>query len=102
MHLLSRRVLPIPLLLALVFAVPFSGMAQSSAASETAKKSAVPYAATSEVKPPAQLLDDEELTELSRRNQDPGPEVKGGALSNEHLTYIAIALAAAVLVLVLK
>jgi len=50
----------------------------------------------------AQLLDEEELPVLSQRNQNPGPEVRGGALSNEHLTYIVIALAAIVLVLVLK
>ena len=50
----------------------------------------------------AQLLDDEEIAALSQRNQNPGPEVRGGALSNEHLTYIVIALAAIVLVLVLK
>ena len=50
----------------------------------------------------AQLLDEEEIAVLSQRNQNPGPEVRGGALSNEHLTYIVIALAAIVLVLVLK
>ena len=50
----------------------------------------------------AQLLDQEEIATLSQRSQDPGPEVRGGALSNEHLTYIVIALAAIVLVLVLK
>ena len=55
-------------------------------------------AATSE----AQLLDEDEIAALSQRNQNPGPEVRGGALSNEHLTYIVIALAAIVLVLVLK
>jgi len=49
-----------------------------------------------------QFLDEEELAALSQRNQNPGPEVRGGALSNEHLTYIVIALAAIVLVLVLK
>jgi hypothetical protein len=54
--------------------------------------------ATSEPK----FLDEEELAALSQRNQNPGPEVRGGALSNEHLTYIVIALAAIVLVLVLK
>jgi len=52
--------------------------------------------------PEAQLLDDEEIAALSQRNQNPGPAVRGGALSNEHLTYIVIALAAIVLVLVLK
>ena len=50
----------------------------------------------------AQLLDEDEIAALSQRNQNPGPEIRGGALSNEHLTYIVIALAAIVLVLVLK
>jgi hypothetical protein len=49
-----------------------------------------------------QFLGEEEIVALSQRNQNPGPEVRGGALSNEHLTYIVIALAAIVLVLVLK
>src|SRR5258705_13174155 len=49
-----------------------------------------------------QFLDEEEIAALSQRNQNPGPEVRGGALSNEHLTYIVIALAAIVLLLVLK
>lgn len=52
--------------------------------------------------PQAQLLDQEEIAALSQRNQNPGPEVRGGALSNEHLTYIVIALAAIVLVLILR
>ena len=50
----------------------------------------------------AQLLEEEEIAELAQRNRNPGPEVRGGVLSNEHLTYIVIALAAIVLVLVLK
>ena len=50
----------------------------------------------------AQLLDDDEIAALSQRSQNPGPEVRGGALSNEHLTYIVIDLAAIVLVLILK
>jgi len=49
-----------------------------------------------------QLLDEEEIAALSQRNKNPGPEVRGGALSNEHLTYVVIALAAIVLVLILK
>jgi len=49
-----------------------------------------------------QLLTDEELTELSARAKEPGPAVVGGALSNLHLTYIVIALATAVIILVLK
>ena len=54
------------------------------------------------VVPEAQLLQQDELAALSTRNEEPGPEVRGGALSNEHLTYIVIALAAIVLVLILK
>lgn len=50
----------------------------------------------------AQPLNDQELAELAKRAQQPGPEVTGGALSNEHLTYIVIALAAAVIVLIAK
>ena len=49
-----------------------------------------------------QALSEEESSELSQRAEEPGREVSGGALSNLHLTYIVIALAAAVLVLVLK
>ena len=52
------------------------------------------------VKP--QPLSEEESAKLAARAQQPGPEVAGGALSNLHLTYIVIALAAAVLVLVLR
>jgi hypothetical protein len=48
------------------------------------------------------LLTADELSELSARAEEPGPEVVGGSLSNEHLTYIVIALAAAVIVLIAK
>jgi hypothetical protein len=51
---------------------------------------------------PAQPLSAEEEKELAQRDEEPGPEVAGGALSNLHLTYIVIALAAAVIVLILK
>ena len=44
----------------------------------------------------------EERAELAKRAEDPGPAVAGGSLSNEHLTYIVIALAAAVIVLIAK
>jgi hypothetical protein len=73
---------------------------QSDVAADSARPTVSPAqrAATSE----ARLLDDEEVAALSQRNQTPGPEVRGGSLSNEHLTYIVIALAAIVLVLVLK
>ncbi len=49
-----------------------------------------------------ELLSEDELAELSQRAEEPGPEVAGGALSNEHLTYIVIAIAAAVIVLIAK
>jgi len=51
---------------------------------------------------PPQLLDDDELEQLAQRNDEPDQAIAGGALSNLHLTYIVIALAAAVFVLVLK
>jgi len=47
-------------------------------------------------------LSAEEDVSLAARTEEPGPEVAGGALSNLHLTYAVIALAAIVLVLVLK
>jgi hypothetical protein len=47
------------------------------------------------------LTQQEELA-LAARNENPGPEVAGGAWSNQTLTYVVIALAAAVAVLVLK
>jgi hypothetical protein len=50
----------------------------------------------------AQLLDDEELARLAARAVALEKDFAAGALSNEHLTYIVIALAAAVLVLILK
>lgn len=50
----------------------------------------------------AQPLSEEEEAALLARAEDPGPEVAGGALSNLHLTYAVIALAAIALVLVLK
>jgi hypothetical protein len=59
-------------------------------------------AAPTDGAPPGQLLSEEESAEWQARAEEPGDEVTGGALSNEHLTYIVIALAAAVLVLVLK
>src|SRR5262245_44281687 len=48
------------------------------------------------------VMDDEELSQLAGRVQAAQKEMVAGELSNEHLTYIVIALAAAVLVLVLK
>lgn len=65
-------------------------------------------AATAEAKnqtPPApqpQAFSEEEAAALDARAQEPGEDVAGGALSNLHLTYAVIALAAIVLVLIAK
>ena len=48
------------------------------------------------------VMDDDELSQLAGRVQVAQKEMVGGSLTNEQLTYIVIALAAAVLVLVLK
>jgi hypothetical protein len=52
--------------------------------------------------PPPQAFSEEEEAALEARAEEPGPEVAGGALSNLHLTYAVIALAAIVLVLIAK
>lgn len=49
-----------------------------------------------------EALSAEELKQLEQRAEEPSREVVGGALSNLHLTYIVIALAAAVIVMVAK
>jgi hypothetical protein len=45
------------------------------------------------------LLDDGELTRLADRARGIDSDLKAGALTNEHLTYIVIALATAVIVI---
>lgn len=50
----------------------------------------------------AQPLSAEEEASLMARAEEPDPEVAGGALSNQQLTYAVIALGAIALVLVLK
>lgn len=81
-----------------------TGQPAREAAAEVVRDSEEPGPAGSGAEAPAapQTLGDEELAELSERAEDPGEEVVGGALSNEHLTYIVIALAAAVIVLIVK
>lgn len=49
-----------------------------------------------------QLMDSHETAELAARSEQPGEEVVGGALTTQQLTYIVIALAAAVIVLIAK
>lgn len=52
--------------------------------------------------PQPQEFSKEEAAALDARAEEAGPEVAGGALSNLHLTYAVIALAAIVLVLIAK
>lgn len=74
--------------------------AQTAAAKSAEASVASPRVANPERGP--RPFDADELADLSARAEQPAPEVVGGALSNEHLTYIVIALAAAVIVLIAK
>jgi hypothetical protein len=60
-----------------------------------------PVAVTADPTPAKQMLDEEEAAELAKRSEEPGTEVAGGALTNQQLTYVVIALATAVIVLLL-
>lgn len=75
-------------------------VSESATAAPNIDRTASAQAGTAPASP--QPLSAEELKELSGRAEEPGPEVVGGALSNLHLTYIVIALAAAVIVLIAK
>ncbi len=74
----------------------------ASAPAESSKTDQAPQAIVQATPQKAEPLTDEEAQDLQQRDEKPNEKVAGGALSNEHLTYIVIALAAAVLVLVLK
>jgi hypothetical protein len=50
----------------------------------------------------AQPFSEAEEEALQARAEEPDPQVAGGAMSNQHLTYAVIALAAIVLVLIAK
>lgn len=50
--------------------------------------------------PAPQPLTEQESRELAQREEKPGKEIAGGALTNQQLTYIVIALATAVIVLI--
>ncbi len=95
------KILSVALCLLLIMPV---ARAQTSAGAGTQPDAA----ATAEAKnqtPPApqpQAFSEEEAAALDSRAQEPGEEVAGGALSNLHLTYAVIALAAIVLVLIAK
>lgn len=84
------------LTLALVWMLaPVPGSAQAPAPAQEVVQ-------TESAAEPGELLDADELADLAAMDEEPGPEVVGGALNNQELTYIVIALAAAVLVLVLS
>ena len=85
-------------LLAVLILMPTNGLAKAPVP-ESAELQ-VEQAET--VEPAGESLDNEELERLQAMDEEPEPEVVGGALSNENLTYVVIALAAAVLVLVLQ
>ncbi len=94
-------------LLALLLGVP-GGYADTdaTAATDTASPTATTRIernepATAQRDAP-QPLDRQEVAQLESRTERPGEEVAGGALTNQQLTYILIAVAAAVVVLVLK
>ena len=94
---LRSRLLPKILAVLLSIGVPAAARPQAGAITRPATP-----AQQRPVSKAPQPLTAEEREELAARAEEPGPEVAGGALSNLHLTYIVIALAAAVLVLILK
>ena len=103
---MSPRIFAVALCLALIApAYPADQEASPQEASPLPKQnkevSAAPAQASQTDIPPKQLSEEEESS-LASRSEEPGPEVAGGALSNLHLTYAVIALAAIVLVLLIK
>ena len=97
---MKLRIAIAALSLAILTIVPGSAQEQEPLLQQTKGVAAVEKEKASAEKP--QPHTENEQSELARRSEEPGKEVAGGALSNLHLTYIVIALAAAVLVLVLK
>jgi hypothetical protein len=103
-YLMFARMLTLSLCLGLLVPAcrPEEQTGPSVAASEPQKKApAADGSAPTASTPPSELSQAEESS-LSARAEQPGPEVSGGALSNLHLTYAVIALAAIVLVLLIK
>jgi preprotein translocase subunit SecF len=109
MHLFSpSMVRTVALALSLWLLAP-AVLAAGASALETGGESApaagsAQQAAVTEEQAPeaAQALSEDEAAELSARAEEPARDVVGGALSNTHLTYVVIALAAAVIVLIAK
>lgn len=93
----------VAMVLCLCFVAPIGWAAEPAGQAAPVRESdAVASAPASTAPESPQALSAEEVTDLSERAEEPGPEVAGGALSNTHLTYIVIALAAAVIVLIAK
>ena len=92
------------LVVGLLCASLLSGAGVPTGERVTPAKSAPVTARIPEAPAPAapEPLTAEEEQALAAHSEEPGEDVAGGALSNLHLTYIVIALAAAVLVMVLK
>lgn len=94
------RILSVTLCLSLL--VPVGQASQAVQPDEPETTAAKTQTATqTETASPQPLSQDEEAS-LSARAEEPGAEVAGGALSNLHLTYAVIALAAIALVLLVK
>ena len=81
---------------------PQDGTSGSAEASQSREQEAATVSAAAAAPGSPQPLSPEEDSSLSARAEEPGPEVSGGALSNLHLTYVVIALAAILLVLLIK
>ena len=100
--LTHSRKLPILIVLwAALFGLPLFADVQAAETAEAvaaAPSMAAPQAPSADGT--AQLLDEQELAQLAAADEQPGDDVTGGALSNEHLTYIAIALATAIIVII--
>lgn len=87
-------------LLSLLLTVPGAVAAENRPATQREEASRTsPAPARSESPQP---FSEEEIAAMAAEEEEPGPEVAGGALSNLHLTYVVIALAAAVIVLIAK
>jgi hypothetical protein len=84
--------------LAILLSICLASPAIAPAAANTIHKT---VNANEQIPAPApQPLTEDEARDLAKRSEEPGKEVAGGALSNLHLTYIVIALATAVIVII--
>ena len=84
-------------ILSIWLAAPAAWAAETARA---AQETRVPPAESGAAPRHPQPLTAEEARKLAQRDEKPGREVSGGAMSNLHLTYAVIALATAVIVLI--